>query len=59
MANRDIRELLKENRIYLWEVAKEYGCTESTLSKKLRLELSTKEKEKIKAIIENLKNSSN
>ena len=55
MANQDIRELLKHNRIYLWEVAQLYGCTESTLSKKLRIELSQEEKEKIIAIIDELK----
>ena len=55
MANQDIRMLLKSNRIYLWEVAQLYGCTESTLSKKLRNELPQQEKEKIIKIIEQLK----
>lgn len=54
MANQDIRELLKRNRIYLWEVAQLYGCTESTLSKKLRVELSNEEKAKIIDIINKL-----
>jgi len=58
MANQDIRQLLKDHRIYLWEVAQLYGCTESTLSKKLRIELCTKDKVKIKTIIEKLKNRS-
>ena len=57
MANQDIRELLKRNRIYLWEVAQAYGCTESTLSKKLRIELSQEEKDKIIAIIDKLKHN--
>lgn len=55
MANQDIRELLKSNRIYLWEVAQLYGCTESTLSKKLRIELPQEEKDKIIAIIDIIK----
>lgn len=55
MANQDIRELLKINRIYLWEVAQLYGCTESTLSKKLRIELPQEEKDKIIAIIDIIK----
>lgn len=54
MANQDIRELLKRNRIYLWEVAQLYGCTESTLSKKLRIELSIEEKDNIIKIINQL-----
>lgn len=58
MANEDIRLLLKTNRIYLWEVAQLYGCTESTLSKKLRIELTKEEKEKIVSIIEKIKKSS-
>lgn len=55
MANQDIRKLLKNNRIYLWEVAQLYGCTESTLSKKLRIELSKDDKEKIIDIIKQIK----
>lgn len=58
MANQDIRELLKSNRIYLWEVAQLYGCTESTLSKKLRIELSKEDKEKIIDIINQIKSNS-
>lgn len=55
MANQDIRELMKENRVYIWEVAQAYGCAESTFIKKLRIELSQEEKDKIIAIIEKLK----
>lgn len=55
MANQDIRKLMKENRIYIWEVAQVYGCAESTFIKKLRVELPQEEKEKIIAIISELK----
>lgn len=55
MANQDIRELMKENRVYIWEVAQLYGCAESTFIKKLRVELSQEEKDKIIAIIDKLK----
>jgi len=58
MANQNIRNLLKENRIYLWEVAQIYGCTETTLCKKLRVELSKIEKEKIISIINEIKKCS-
>ncbi len=55
MANRDLRDLMKRNRVYIWEIAQEYGCAESTFIKKLRFELSQEEKEKIISIIERLK----
>ena len=41
--------------IAMWRVALEYGCAESTFVKKLRIELSQQEKEKIIKIIEQLK----
>jgi hypothetical protein len=55
MANEDIRKLLKDNRLFIWEISQFYGCTESTLSKKLRIELSKEEKKKIFDIIEKLR----
>lgn len=58
MPNKDIRNLMKINRIYLWEIAQLYGCTESTLSKKLRIELSKEDKEKIIDIINQIKSNS-
>lgn len=58
MANEDIRRLIFESNIPKWKIAKEYGCTDSTFSKKLRDELTKEEKEKIVSIIEQLKNSS-
>ena len=53
-ANQFIRQTLELTGIKMWEVAEQYGCTESTLSKKLRTELSTKEKEQIYDIIQDL-----
>ena len=55
MANQDIRRLIFETNIPMWKIAKEYGCTDSTFSRKLRFELSQEEKEKIIAIIDKLK----
>lgn len=58
MANEDIRRLIFESNIPKWKIASEYGCTDSTFSKKLRAELSQEEKDKIIAIIEKLKQDS-
>lgn len=58
MANEDIRRLIFDCKIPMWKIAYEYGCTDTTFSKKLRIELSHEEKEKIISIIENLKNNS-
>lgn len=52
--NIDIKTKAKENNVFLWQIAYELGVTDSTFSKKLRVELSPEEKEKIFAIIENL-----
>jgi len=54
MANEDIRQLIFESKIEKWKIAKEYGCTDSTFSKKLRFELPEAEKEKIKEAIQKL-----
>ena len=54
-ANQDIRDLMRIKDIAMWRVALEYGCAESTFVKKLRIELSKQEKEKIIKIIEQLK----
>ncbi len=55
MNNIKFKQLLKDNRIYLWEVANKYGCTESTLSKKLRTELSQNTYDKLLKILDELK----
>ena len=43
-ANEDIRQLIFESKIPKYMIAREYGCTDSTFSKKLRFELSQEEK---------------
>ena len=58
MANEDLRLIIFNSKIPMWKIAKEYGCTDSTFSKKLRVELPKEEKEKIINIINELKNSS-
>lgn len=54
MNNFEIREAMKENRLYNYEVAAVLGVSEFTLSRKLRNELNQEEKEKILGIIEKL-----
>ena len=53
-ANKDIRTAAFANGVRLWQVAAELGVSDFTLSRKLRYELPTEEKEKILDIIENL-----
>ena len=53
MANKEIRELLKKNKIFLWQLALKIGKCEQTLVRWLRTPL-TQEQEQIilKAITE-------
>lgn len=57
--NYDIKLQAKISGVYLWQVAQRLGITDSTLSRKLRNELSEKEKERIFAIIEELRGGNN
>ena len=54
MNNFEIRQAMKENRLYNYEVAAALGVAEFTLSRKLRNELGQKEKEMVLEIIEKL-----
>ncbi len=54
MNNFEIRQAMKENRLYNYEVAADLGVSEFTLSRKLRNELGQEEKEKILEVIEKL-----
>ena len=53
--NRDIRLAVADEGFYLWQLAAELGITDGTLSKKLRRELSGKEKQDCFAAIERMK----
>lgn len=53
-ANQDIRSRIKQNNIKYWQVALKYGVNDVTFTKKLRVELSPKEKNKINYIIDKL-----
>ena len=52
--NMDIRKLAKEKNVYLWEIAQRMGYTDATFSRKLRKELSPKEKQFIRGIIKGI-----
>ena len=55
MSNLDIRTKAIEAGVKLWQVAEKLGISDSSLSRKLRKELSDEEKAKIKDIIAELK----
>jgi predicted XRE-type DNA-binding protein len=57
--NDDITIACIKNHVYKYEIAQKLGVTDTTLSRKLRLELSKKEKEKILNIIENIRKERN
>lgn len=46
MANIEIREAAKNASVPLWKVARFFGVTDSTFSKKMREEFSPADKEK-------------
>ena len=54
IANTDIRNYAKQKKVFLWEVAQVYGCNDSNFSRKLRKELSQKEKQVIRGIIKRI-----
>ena len=51
-ANKEIRELAKENGVKLWQIAEVFGCYDGNFSRKLRKEFSPANKERaIEAIM--------
>lgn len=55
MKNLEIRNSIEKSGFHYWEIAQEYGLSDSNFSRKLRNELSPDEKTRIFSIIENLK----
>ena len=47
MKNKEIRICAMEHGVKLWEIAKQMGISPETLSRRLRRELSTEEKEQM------------
>lgn len=54
MANKDIRNYAHSHKVKLWHIADELKITDSSLSRKLRYELSDEEKQRIFKIIDTL-----
>lgn len=54
MNNKSIKEYAIKKKVYLWQIAKKLGITDSTFSKKLRDELDEETKTKILAIIDEI-----
>lgn len=55
MKNLDIRTESANAGVKLWQIAERLGMTDGNFSRKLRKELSSEEKAKIRAIITELK----
>lgn len=53
--NQDVREMAAKCHVRFWEIAKEMGISEFTLSRKLRSEFSEEQKSKVFAIIEKVR----
>jgi hypothetical protein len=53
-ANQDIREEIETARLRYWQVAKKYGCADTTFSKKMRTEMTAAEKDEIRKVIAQL-----
>lgn len=45
--NKDIRELAKNNNVFMWEIAKKINLSEFTLSRHMRDEMTNEEKEQM------------
>ena len=55
MSGNEIKDMIINAGLKLWQVAEEYGYTDSTFSKKLRHPFSDTETERVIEIIEKLK----
>lgn len=53
--NEDIKKLIHDNGLKLWQVAEKIPCNDGNFSRKLRKVLSKEEKDKIINIIKELK----
>ena len=52
--NRKIRLMAKGNGVALWEIARELGISEPTLTRRLRYQLSKEREEELIAVIQKL-----
>lgn len=56
MKTEELKNLIKKRRLYHWEIAREIGVSEFTLSRWLRGELSEERQEQILEAIDKLSN---
>ena len=54
MFNKDLREYAKKKNVFFWQVARKFGFSEPTMTRKLRQELSEAEKEKYRNAIDEI-----
>lgn len=54
MANQIIRDELREQKVYQWELAKALGISESTMVRKMRTEMSDEETTELLALIDSI-----
>ncbi len=57
MKNNDVRKEIKAAGFYIWEVAEAIGISDVTMSKRLRKELSSLQKQEIRNAIEIIRSS--
>lgn len=55
MSNQEIKELMKENSIYMWEVAKQLGVNETSFCKWFREPLTEEKQQRIILAIEEIR----
>ena len=57
VANETIKATAKESGVFLWEIAERLQMSDSSLSRKLRRELSDGERERVLAAIDAIKSN--
>lgn len=55
MCNKELREILRQHDIYMWQVAKKLGIHETSLVRWFREELSVERKQQVMSAIEEIK----
>lgn len=55
MSNKEIKELLHRENIYMWQVAKKLGVHETTFCKWFRDELSQEQAQRVLSAVEEIK----
>lgn len=59
MNGKEMREIILNSGVLLWQVADKLNITDSNFSRKLRHDFTNIDVERIKTIIEEIKNESN